>query len=148
MRRLLALLLGSAALLAACGDDGTDSASGSAQLVDYSRTGGFAYTEERLVVERDGSAVLFYNEGPETLETEFDIEADELAGLEERIEAAQGIDAPEPSPACADCFVYSVEAEGVAFELDDVAFTTDLPPEVLALILELGEIVRLARERA
>jgi hypothetical protein len=136
------------AVLAGCGDDpATDEPqTESAELVAYSRTGGFAPVTETLTVQREGDAVLESGfEGSGSERVAFTLDASELEDLTAAVEAAP-LDEVEPGPGgCADCYVYSIEIDGAKIELSDADLYEGseavVPNEVFALLDELGRIV-------
>jgi hypothetical protein len=139
MRALLAFL---ALALAACGDAATKPEATpppTGPLVTYERAGGFASQPQRLVVERDGSARLTVQTGQKVTHASFTVPADRLDELEQALDDAQGVDVPKSQTACADCFTYAVDANGVEFSFDDVSLE-DAPAEARRVVGVLQHI--------
>lgn len=134
-------MIAAAALVAGCGGDDeaeAPSAPPSGTLVVYERGGGIAGVQEELRVERDGRATVTTG-GPDGGRATFDLGDAELQRLADEVAAADLSDPPgPPDTACADCFVYRVEAGGRAVEFDEI----DQPTESLsALVRHLGAVV-------
>lgn len=126
------------ALLAGCGGDEREPPSaGPGPLVTYSREGGVAGISEVMVVERDGQASI--RVGVDGKRIGFELSADELDRLEAELEAAD-LDQVELDPddvVCADCFTYTIAADGSEIAVNDL----DRPPDAVATLLaHLGEI--------
>lgn len=135
------------ALFAGCGEDDAEAPRAPAEptgedLVVYSRSGGIAFSEDRLTIDRDGHAVLTTEFGQGEQRREFKLGVAELDQLESRLAAAAGVESPGPTAGCSDCYVYEVKADGVAVSLDDASFgAVDIPPEVTGLVTLLGNLV-------
>jgi hypothetical protein len=153
MRAFTTILLAlSASLLAAgCGDDDGDgppaatttstntttTAGAGDALMVYERAGGVAYTEQRLVVEQNGSAAVDVG-GPKGFEERFrltDAQIDELYGLLRAAEA--DLEDPPGATACADCYEYRIAYREMAATYDD----TNLTPGVRALVGLIADII-------
>jgi hypothetical protein len=136
----LVILIGTLVALAGCGDDKTSTPKTPATgpLVVYERGGGIASQPLKLTVDRSGHAALEVRTGPKLSHDEFTVGAGDLADLENAIDAAQGVDPKPTNTGCADCYEYSVKADGVAFHLDSVTYTDDATPaELKDLVAEL-----------
>lgn len=129
--RILATLIAATALLLAAGCGGGDestTASPDGPLVTYSKSGGIAGIEERLVIEPDGSATV--STGPDGSQRSFALGADELSVLEAELEAAD-LDAVEDRPTgCADCFHYEISYGGSTVGYDEII----QPPQSVAAV--------------
>ena len=101
----------------------------------YERSGGVAYTAQRMVVEEDGSATVDV-EGPGTIGSEFELSGTELDKLRALLKAATLESQPEPS-GCADCYVYTIDYGGESATFDQVSY----PPGTEPLVAFLSEIV-------
>ncbi|CAN5506909.1 hypothetical protein BH10ACT11_BH10ACT11_11500 [soil metagenome] len=108
---LLALAV-SALLTGGCGEGGKapTTPTGDA-LVHFKTGGGFAPRLREMVVEEDGSALLF---GSDTESASFQLSDDELASLRETLDEhpPDEIDSNYSGGYCADCFTYSLEYAG------------------------------------
>jgi hypothetical protein len=129
------------ALAAGCGDDEpaaptapTAATQADGPLVVYERSGGIAFTAERMVVEQDGSATVKV-EGPGRIGAEFELSDAELKELHGLLDGAT-LESPEPS-GCADCYAYVIESGGETASFDQ----TNYPPGTEPLVTFLSEIV-------
>jgi hypothetical protein len=141
---LLAILATTAMLAVGCDDDGlttptipdrTTAADDDGPLVVYERAGGIAYTAQRLVIEKDGSATVTV-EGPGEIGAEFQLSESELGELHALLDAAS-FETPEPS-GCADCYAYVIESGGESATFDQTNFPEGTEPlvEFLSKIVE------------
>ena len=131
-------LLGAAALATGCGDDEAPEPSEpepTGPLVVYERAGGIAFTAQRLVVARDGSASVRV-EGPGEIGADFELSAGELDELRAALEDAS-LEGGQDEPTCADCYFYEIEYGGETASFDQ----TTVPAETEPLIALLSEIV-------
>lgn len=126
------------AVAVGCGSEESTAApepAGDEALVEYTRSGGFAPTYQRLTVQADGDVVIETGLSPgDRKRTELTLSEAELDELRTAVEAAD-LEAVEPGEyVCADCFGYTIEAGGVTADLTDVDFQDDsgaeIPPEV------------------
>jgi hypothetical protein len=158
MRAFATILLAlSAALLAAgCDDDGegspaattttttattptstTATAGAGDALVVYERAGGVAYTEQRLVVDQDGSAAVDVG-GPEGFEERFRLDDTALDAMNGLLRNAEADLENSPGPSgCADCYEYRISYQEHTASYDD----TNLPPGVRALVELFGTVI-------
>ena len=142
--RAIGVLLSIMAGLAACGDEDRNAPpqnSPAGPLVTYEREGGVAGRPQRLVVKRDGRAQLTVTAGPDAGEEEFRVDGGELAEIERAVQAARGVEAPPLAAGCADCFVYTIQADGVDVQLDSVSYGDRRTPKPLAALV--GRLDRL-----
>jgi hypothetical protein len=136
----IVMALFAAALAAGCGDDrataptAPTTTQAAEPLVVYERTGGLAFTAQRLVVEEDGSATVTV-EGPGEIGAEFQLSEAELDELRALLDAAS-FETSEPS-ACADCYVYAVQSGGESTTFDQ----TSVPSSTAPLVEFLSKIV-------
>jgi len=135
MRVLLALVV---LVAAGCGGEAKPQPA-TGPLVTYERGGGFAAQPKRLVIRRDGRARLKVRTGQKVTHASFTVSAEELDELERALDDARGVDAPKTETGCADCFTYTVDADGVEFEFDDVSLE-DAPPELRRVVGVLQQI--------
>jgi hypothetical protein len=141
--RALLLITALAAALTACGDASQPTEPPSTPpdgpLVTYERGGGIAGQAQRLVIQRDGRARLEVRTGTGLDRTSFTLTPAQLEPLEGALTAARGADTPEPDYGCADCFEYSVRADGVRIELDSVSYSDADTPDELVRVVALLE---------
>lgn len=131
-------MIGAAALLLAAGcGDGQDTTTdpGNDPLVTYSRSGGIAGIEERLLVDRGGRATVSIGGGSPT---SFTLSDSELGRLEAALQAADLAAVTDRETGCADCFRYEVTYDGTTVAYDEVA---EPPPSVAAVVSQLGGLV-------
>ena len=131
-------VLAAAALIAGCGDEDSSGRTTTSQsggpLVVYERSGGIAFTAQRMVVQEDGSATVKV-QGPGEIGAEFEVpdaELEELRGLL----AEATFESPEPS-GCADCYAYVLEHDGESASFDQANMSAGMEP----LVSLLSEIV-------
>jgi hypothetical protein len=129
------LAVGAIAPAAGCDEDDTiaDPEPGG-PLVVYERSGGIAFTAQRMVIAEGGSATVEV-QGPGKIGAEFqlsDSELEELRGLL----ADATFESPEAS-GCADCYAYLIEHRGQRASFDQ----TNAPPGTEPLVAFLSEIV-------
>jgi hypothetical protein len=144
VRRIVLGVVAVAAALAVpgCGGgDGTSTVSDPAgPLVVYQRSGGIAGVDEKLEVERDGSASVGTG-GVEPAHASFRLADAELQELSAELDAAD-FDAVTPSgpSSCADCFVESVTTRGRTTTI--VAEIEPPPDSVATALAHLRELVQ------
>ena len=142
MRAALAILLGSAVIGAGCGDEADQTETtppDDGPLVTYDRSGGLAYSAQRLVVEGDGAASLVVEGYERVKPTELELSQAELDELRAALEEATLESDPGPVT-CSDCYSYSIEYGGEQASFDQTA----IPPATEPAIGLLEQIV--ARE--
>jgi hypothetical protein len=135
---LLAVVLATTvAVQAGCGGGGE-------RLVDFTRSGGTAYTSEQLVIDTDGSATVVGRAGTaEPHSHDFDLSDAELEHLRSSLETldpeALG---PDPGEPCGDCLTYRVAAGGEVLQFTEPDLVASAPgsEEMAALVAELGFI--------
>ena len=145
----LALALTALALLTGCGGGDADPESpptSGGELVEYSRTGGFAPVLEHLTVERGGEAVLETGfEGSSSEVVEFTLDPIELDELTAAVEAAPLEEFEAGAGPCSDCYEYSIEAGGESIEITDgdllEGSEASVPNEIFTLLEELRTVV-------
>lgn len=128
-----------------CGDEPTVSPAPDARapLVIYGHGGGIATMPRILQVDRDGRATLTVTvagrNGPRNELSEFDLPDAELRELERQLKAAAEDSAPSEPTRCADCFTYSIDADGIDAELDQISIA-EASPEVRELVATLERL--------
>ena len=144
----LAILLTAISLLAGCGDEEAtppERPAGDGPLVSFARTGGFAPQPYSLEVDREGGATLTLTTRQDKDKTKrFTLSADDRSTLTDALDAVRdaGEDGRNVNAGCADCFYYSVKADGIDLELDSFTYTDDATPEAqVALVAILEELV-------
>jgi len=137
--RAWATIAAAVAILAGCGDGATEQASApvSSQgaLVAYTRSGGIAATTQHMVVQPDGSAIVRV-EGPGNVDADFKLSDPQLAELKSALGAATLDGEAEPT-GCADCYTYTITADGSTASFDE----TQIPPGTQHLVSLLEAIV-------
>ena len=120
MRLLLAILaLGLG--LPGCEDDTPAAGHPDGPLVTYEHGGGIAAQPRRLVIDRDGHARLATTTGTTLSHRRFDLSPTQLADLEDELADARGDTDPDQPGGCADCFTFSIEADDIDVDLDQVS---------------------------
>jgi hypothetical protein len=105
-------------------------------LVVFEHGGGIAAQPRQLVVDRDGHARVTLVTGGKSSHRSFDLSAQQLGQLEDELVNAQGDSGPDEPTGCADCFTYSIEADDIDLDLDQVSIehtTSDLKRLVATL---------------
>lgn len=132
------LAIAAAAALYGCGEDGSATSTTQPQsagpLVVYERSGGIAYTAQRMVIAQNGSATVEV-EGPGEIGAEFELSESELHELRGLL-AGASFESPAPS-GCADCYAYSIEHEGRSASFDQTSY----PPAMKPLVTFLSKLV-------
>ncbi|MEA2124948.1 MAG: hypothetical protein QOI80_1730 [Solirubrobacteraceae bacterium] len=105
-------------------------------LVVYEHGGGIAAQPRRLVIERDGRAKLTVVTGADESHRAFRLTGPELDDVERALEDAAGAEQPKPT-GCADCFTFSITADGIDVDLDQVSI--DDAPEPVGRLVTLLE---------
>jgi hypothetical protein len=131
--KTLATLLIAVAGLAGCGDDESTGTKPPVKktgpLVVFEHGGGIAAQPRSLEVDRDGHAKVTVVTGGKAGHRSFDLTAQQLRQLEDELINAQGDSGPDTPTGCADCFTYSIEADDIDVDLDQVSIehtTNDL----------------------
>ncbi len=108
------------------------SASSSATLIEYSRTGGFAGFDDKLKIDASGHATL----ARRTANTEFNLTTDELNQLQVALRDASFASIPEdsvPKQLAPDEFSYTVTYANHTVKTSDTAMPSKLQPVIQAL---------------
>jgi hypothetical protein len=133
---LLSIIIG----LLGCGDDPAPvTHTGTGPLVTYERGGGVASQPQKLVIQRDGRARLQVQTAGKDADNRFTLTAADLKALESALHDARGVDLPTPQGGCADCFEYTVQADGVDLHLDSVAYEDAATPTELKSVVAILE---------
>jgi hypothetical protein len=127
------LLLGAiVAALAGCGEDKVSQAPPqTGPLVTFARGGGIASQPKELVVDRRGNGKLTVQTGMKVTHSDLTLSARKLDELEAAIEGARGVELPKTDVVCADCFIYDIKADGVAYRLDSISYSDAGTPAAL-----------------
>jgi hypothetical protein len=134
--RLLVVIAALGLWLPGCDDDKPVPRKPTGPLVVYEHGGGIAAQPRHLAVDRDGHAKLTVRTGADVSKRAFDLPAPQLQDLEDELINAQGDTEPDTPTGCADCFTFSIQADGVDVELDEVSIehaTNDLQRLVATL---------------
>jgi hypothetical protein len=127
--RLLLVIAALGFALPGCEDDGPADRPAHGPLVVYDHGGGYAAQPRHLVIDRDGHAKLTIRSGTGVTRRSFDLPAPQLQDLEDALINAQGDDDPDTPTGCADCFTFSIQADDIDVDLDQVSMehaTNDL----------------------
>jgi hypothetical protein len=144
--KALFVVLALAAALVGCGDDAEQEAKATptptgGRLVIFERGGGIAAQPQTLDISRDGEAKLTIRTGPDISHRDFSLSQTQLSDLETALDDAQGVEVPKVSYACADCFIYVIEADGIKFQLDSVSYSDEATPvELIRLTAALEKL--------
>jgi len=136
---MLVTLIGATALLLAAGCGGGEestTAPGNGALVTYSKSGGIAGVDERLVIAADGSATVTSGRGGS--QRSFALGTEELSELEAELEAADFAAVDDRPTGCADCFHYEISYGGDTVGYDEV---TQPPQSVAAVVSHLAALI-------
>jgi hypothetical protein len=140
MKTLVTLLIAVAGVAGCGGDDESPSTKPPVKktgpLVVYEHGGGFAAQPRRLVIDRDGHARVSIQTGGKISRRTFALHEQQLRQLEDELINAQGDSGPDTPTGCADCFTYSIEADDIDVDLDQVSIehtTNDLKRLVATL---------------
>ena len=139
----VALVVAAAIAVSGCGSDGATTTTDpdlAGPLVVYQRSGGIAGVDEKLDVERDGSASVSTG-GVEPAHSSFRLSDAELKELSAELDAADfgAVTTSGPS-SCADCFVESVATGGRTTTI--VAEIEPPPDSVTTALAHLRELVQ------
>lgn len=139
----VALAVTAAIALSGCGSDNTTTTTDpdlAGPLVVYQRSGGIAGVDEKLDVERDGSASVSTG-GVEPANSSFRLSDAELKELSAELDAADfGAVRTSGPTSCADCFVESVATGGRTTTI--VAEIESPPDSVTTALAHLRELVQ------
>jgi hypothetical protein len=105
-------------------------------LVVFEHGGGIAAQPRRLEIDHQGRANLTVRTGADASSRTFRLSAAQLEDLEQALDAAAGADQPAPT-GCADCFTYSIVADGLRVDLDQVSI--DKAPDAVGRLVTLLE---------
>lgn len=126
-----------AAVLAACGGDDAPEPPQDGTLLEYSRSGGFAFSIYEVTIETDGTGIArFGSDVRELTEKEFELTPAQLEKLRATLEENPIPDLPKPTAGCADCFSYTYAWGGDEVMFDDASIPDELDP-VVEVIAEL-----------
>jgi hypothetical protein len=124
-----------ASVAASCADSGHGPDPASGPLVVYERSGGIAYTAQRMVIERDRSATVEV-EGPGKIGAEFELTDAQDEELRTLLSNAT-LESPSESSGCNDCYAYRIEHGGDSASFDQTSF----PPGTEPLVAFLSKLV-------
>lgn len=102
--------------------------------VTFARGGGFASQPLTLEIDASGHATLDGATNGKRTRRTFTLTATQRTSLRKALDAARDAPAPKVVGGCADCFTYSIEADGLSVEYDDAA-------EVPATVQRLTQIL-------
>lgn len=126
------------ALVAGCADDEAPLPT-EGTLLEYTRSGGIAFSLVEVRIDAGGTGVVASGGNPEDMkERRFELTAAQLDELRQTL-AENPIDSlPDPGDqVCADCFVYSLAYGGEEYEFDQVADVPEGASAVTALLADL-----------
>jgi hypothetical protein len=137
MRTLVAFVALGLGLLG-CDDDKPVTHRTTGPLVVYEHGGGFASQPRDLEIDRQGHARLSVRTGADLAKRTFDLSPAQLDELEGALDDAAGAAQPGPT-GCADCFTYTIHADGIDLSLDQVSIE-DAPDPVGRLVTLLEDL--------
>lgn len=126
--KLIAFMMALAAL-GGCGEDATPDPPDEGPLLEYSRSGGFAFSIDEVTIDSDGSGVARFGSDLGNLEKKtFELSEAQLDELRTTLEENPIPDIDKGDSACADCFAYEYAYGGDEIYFDQVSVPEELEP--------------------
>jgi hypothetical protein len=117
-----------------CGSDSDSDRPDASSEISFQREGGIAGINQAITIRADGSGLFEKRYVEDAHGFQFQLDRDELLALNDLLRELDfdSVDAGK-SPACADCFTYTVSYAGETITADDVTASPELHRVIAAL---------------